>query len=403
MAGRSGQKPSVPVPTKRDFKESAMELVPPPYGRRTLAEVVPSLLAALGAEAFDNALAIAAAPSVCLLVIDGLGWHLLRDHAADAPFLAGLMTEAEPVVAGFPATTATSLASLGTGLPPGLHGIVGYSFLVPGAGLINALTWRSHGRVDPPDLRDVVVPEELQPLPTLLERAQAAGVAVTLAAPRYQERSGLSRAVLRGGRFVPVRALGDLAATAGSTGAGGFCYAYQGDLDMLGHRHGPGSLPWRLQLRQLDQLAASIAEQLAPGALLAVTADHGMVAVTEADRVDWDAQPALREGVRLVGGEARVRHLYTEPGAAEDVAGRWRERLGTRALILTRQEAIAAEWFGPTVADHVRGRIGDVIVAAASSTGVVCPSDEPFESRLMGHHGSWTADEQLVPLLLAFG
>ncbi|MDQ3946918.1 MAG: alkaline phosphatase family protein [Actinomycetota bacterium] len=378
-------------------------LLPPPYGRRTLAEVVPSLLAALGAEEFDNALRITPARSVCLLVVDGLGWQLLRDHAADAPFLAWLMPRAEPLVAGFPATTATSLASLGTGLPPGLHGIVGYSFLVPGSGLINAVTWRAHVIIDPPDLREVVVPEQLQPAPTVLERAQEAGIAVILATPRYQEHSGLTRAVLRGGRFQPVRALGDLAATALSNGTGAFCYAYQGDLDMLGHRYGPGSLPWRLQLRQIDQLAASIAERLAPGALLAVTADHGMVTVAEADRVDWDGEPTLRDGVDLIGGEARVRHLYAKPGAADDVVSRWRVRLGDRALIVTREEAIAAGWFGPAVADHVRDRIGDVIVAAADSTGVVCRAAEPFESRLVGHHGSFTADEQLVPFLLASG
>ena len=379
------------------------DYLPPPYGSRTLAEVVPSLLAALGAGEFDNPLAAPAARSVCLLVIDGLGWRLLRDHAADAPFLAGLMPEANPLVAGFPATTATSLASLGTGLPPGQHGIVGYSFFVPGAGLLNALTWSSHGTVDPRDLRDVVVPENAQPMATLLERAQASGIAVTVAAPRYQEHSGLTRAALRGGRFQPVRALGDLAATALANGSRAFCYAYHGDLDMLGHRHGPGSLPWRLQLRQVDQLAASIAERLAPGALLAVTADHGMVTVAEADRIDWDGEPTLRDGVVLVGGEVRVRHLYTEAGAAHDVIDNWRSRLGDRAWIATGEEAIAAGWFGPTVADHVRHRIGDVIVAAGAATGIVCRTAEPLESRLLGHHGSFTPDEQLVPLLLAHG
>lgn len=54
------------------------------------------------------------------------------------------------------------------------------------------------------------------------------------------------------------------------------------------------------------------------------------------------------------------------------------------------------------VADHVRDRIGDGIVAAAGTTGVVCRAAEPFESRLVCHHGSFTADQQLVPLLLAY-
>ena len=45
-----------------------------------------------------------------------------RGHpAAAAPFLSGLDTRA--MTSGFPATTATSLSSLGTGLAPGEHGV----------------------------------------------------------------------------------------------------------------------------------------------------------------------------------------------------------------------------------------------------------------------------------------
>ena len=41
-----------------------------------------------------------------------------------------------------PSTTATSLTSLGTGLPPGAHGLVGFTSRVPGTGkLLNALMW----------------------------------------------------------------------------------------------------------------------------------------------------------------------------------------------------------------------------------------------------------------------
>ena len=51
----------------------------------------------------------------CLLVIDGLGLELLRAHQAAAPFLAELAFNSRPLTAGFPSTTVTSLASLGTG------------------------------------------------------------------------------------------------------------------------------------------------------------------------------------------------------------------------------------------------------------------------------------------------
>ena len=64
--------------------------------------------------------------------IDGLGWHLVRRAVREAPYLASLLGDARAMTVGVPSTTVTSLASLGTGLPPGQHGMVGYTS--PGAG-----------------------------------------------------------------------------------------------------------------------------------------------------------------------------------------------------------------------------------------------------------------------------
>src|SRR5438477_1676776 len=90
----------------------------PRYGHASLAEAVPSVLAALGVPGFANPLEIEPAGSACVLVVDGLGWELIRGHPEAAPFLVAASEGSRPLTAGFPATTATSLASLGTGLPP---------------------------------------------------------------------------------------------------------------------------------------------------------------------------------------------------------------------------------------------------------------------------------------------
>ncbi len=377
---------------------------PPPYGQGTLAEVVPSLMASIGSTVMENSLALEPARSVCLLLVDGMGWELLMGSSTHAPFLAELAQLARgPLVAGFPATTATSLASLGTGMPPGRHGIVGYSFYVPEVGVLNALRWHSHGTQEPVDLRAILAPEDAQPLPTLFERASASGISVRMVGPGYQARSGLTRAALRGATYDPVRALGDLAAAALRTGAGEFCYVYLGDLDMIGHLYGPRSLAWKLQLGQVDTLAASIAERLPTDAVLAVTADHGMISVKEDDLLDLDAEPELLKGIRHVGGEVRVRHLYTEPGATAEVLSRWGETLDGRAEVVSREAALDEGWFGSCSEPRVYERIGDVVVAALDSFGIVRRTTEPLESRLIGHHGSFSSAEQLIPFLLLRG
>jgi hypothetical protein len=369
---------------------------------RALADVTPSLFAALGVPGFGNRLAVAEASAVCLFLIDGLGWELLTEHAADAPFLSSLASTGGPVTVGFPATTAVSVATLGTGLPAGQHGIVGYTFALPGEPLLHVLTWRGHGSGHHEDLRDRLVPEQVQSNPTTMELAVAAGVQVSMVAPPVQNGSGLTRGVLRGGRFRSAYALGDLISNVAlslTEGTRSFCYAYHGDLDLLGHLYGPGSTAWRLQLREVDHIAEGLAEQLPPGGLLAVIADHGMVRLREDQVVDADTTPELLAGVRLIGGDIRARHVYTERGAVDDVLAAWRGVLGERATVASRDEAIERGWFGADVADLVRPRIGDVVTASLLDGGVVRSAAEPLESRMVGHHGSFSTAEQLVPFL----
>ena len=372
----------------------------PAYGRRSLVEVLPALLAALGLPGPVGELAVPDARAAVLLLVDGLGHDLLRAHAADAPFLASAR-DAGPITAGFPSSTAVSLASLGTGQPPGVHGLVGTSVRV-GDELLDALRWTIH-RPGGADLRERLVPEQVQAEPTVFERATAAGIATTVVTQRAVRNSGLTRATLRGARFRGTSALGDLAAelitTARSPGRQ-LVYGYHGDLDGVGHVHGPGSLPWRLQLAAIDRVAARIAEALPDDAVLAITGDHGMVAIDR--RHDADIDDDLRRGVLDAAGDVRARHFHAQPGAAADVLATWQARLGDDAWVVSREQAVAEDWFGP-LRPSVADRVGDVVVAARGSAGVIRSAAEPVISRLPGQHGSLSAAEQLVPMLLHGG
>jgi hypothetical protein len=376
-----------------------VELPRPDPNLPHLADVVPSVLSAMGVPGFDGPIPLPGEiAGACVLLIDGLGAELLDTYAEDAPVLAALRGQTLQV--GFPSTTVAGLAAVGTGCRSGEHGMVGLSFRLPGADVVNALGWRPHpwGR----DLRDKVPPEQVQPMPTTFERAASTGIAVSVISGAQFTGSGLTRAVLRGGRYVGVQALGDLAACVRSAVAdGGFCYGYHSELDLLGHVYGPGSTAWRMQLRHVDRLVESIVEGLPPGGLLAVVADHGMVTIDPAEVVDVDASEPMLDGVEAIGGEPRARHVYVAHGAADSVLAAWRETLAQRAWVVSRDEAISAGWFGDRIGDDVRFRIGDVVAAARGSAGIMRRTVESLLSSLIGQHGSLTRAEQEVPLLLA--
>jgi len=369
----------------------ALTAVRPRYFSRSLSDVLPSVVAALGADDWQNTLGLPAATSYVVFLIDGLGWNLLRSYPDEAPYLYALSQSSEPITCGVPSTTATSLTSLGTGLPPGAHGVVGFTSRIPGTDrLLDALKWDSQ-----------VDPREWQPHPPVFERAGASGVTATVVSKRAFEGSGLTLASQRGGGFVGADTIGERISSTVEAAAkpGSLTYVYEGELDATGHRSGCTSWAWRHQLAIVDTFAARLRASLPAETLLVVTADHGMVDVAGSDRMDVDEEPLLLDGVRVFGGEARLRHLYCDGGRSDEVAARWRVRLGDQAWVLTRDEAIADGWFG-AVDTTVRPRLGDVIVASACDLAVVSTERFPHEAKLIGLHGSLTSDEMLVPLLV---
>jgi predicted AlkP superfamily pyrophosphatase or phosphodiesterase len=220
----------------------------PRYAESSLDALTTSILASLGVPGEANPLALEPAERVCLLLIDGLGWDLLRAHQAAAPFLSELAMTSAPLTAGFPATTATSLGTLGTGRPPGQHGLLGYQVAVPGSGkLLNALRWDN-----------AVDPVQWQPGSTIFERATRAGVRASRVAPGAFRKSGLSIAAMRGAEYVSADTLGVLASRAVSTiadAAPSLVMVYYGDLDATGHVLGSLSDAWQFQLAHVDKLA----------------------------------------------------------------------------------------------------------------------------------------------------
>ncbi|MFE4588920.1 alkaline phosphatase family protein [Streptomyces laurentii] len=373
----------------------------PAYGAGSLADLLPTLVAGQGVPGFEARISeLAPADRVCVFLVDGLGWEQVRAHPDEAPFLTSLLAGSRggtglPLTAGFPATTATSLASVGTGLHPGAHGLPGYTVRDPDTGgLMNQLRWRPW-----------TAPRVWQPYPTVFQLAHEAGIHTAQVSSPIFADTPLTKIALSGGSFhgrLSGEERMDFAAEQLAAGDRSLVYTYYSELDGAGHRFGISSDAWRGQLMFVDRLAQRLAEQLPPRAALYVTADHGMVDIPfdEDHRIDFDEDWELRAGVALLGGEGRARHVYAVPGAESDVLTCWREVVGDRFWVASRDEAIGLGWFGEHVDERVYGRIGDVVVAAADEDIAITASlNEPNESAMTGMHGSMTAAEQLVPLL----
>jgi hypothetical protein len=378
----------------------------PRYGTADVSLLVPDAVAALtGRPRLLPGLPLPEGiRAVVIVVIDGLGRRLLDTHADLAPTLTAV--PGTTLDAPFPTTTPTSLTSIGTGLPPGRHGITGTSVAVPHDDRpLITLTWSWIRQDLDLDARGDVVPESFQPLPTAFELARDDGLrAVTVLRPEFAA-SGLTRAGLRGGEVVGARGREETltAAVTAAAAPGGptVVYAHHGDLDALGHLTGPGSEQWCAELAAIDAAVTQAAADLPPDVAVVITADHGMVHVPPEGCVELADAPALLDGVRVLTGDPRARQLHVRAGAAPDVAAAWREACAGLAHVRTRDEAIAAGWFGPEVAEHVRPRIGDVVISASAlDVAWVHRDADLFGGRLLGQHGALTPQELQVPALV---
>ncbi|MEP6650953.1 MAG: nucleotide pyrophosphatase/phosphodiesterase family protein [Lapillicoccus sp.] len=366
----------------------------PDYGSGTLVSVLPAVARSLGSTRYATAPALGIGPArrAVVVLVDGLGYEQLVRRSGHAPFLRGHLGDALRLDSGFPSTTATSMGSFGTGAPPGVHGLVGYEVLDPDQDRVfNELSWE-----DGPD------PFLWQPTPTVFQEVAAEGVEVIRIGPGFFDGSGLTNAALRGGRFRAASSLGDrvaVALEAVRSAPRTLVYLYWGDLDKVGHVHGPSSWEWVDELESIDRHLASLVAGVPDDTTVHVTADHGLIDVPYAHRVDLAAEPELSQGLRHIAWEPRATQLHVSPGAAESVAARWRDRMGDRAWVATRDELVTGGWFG-SVRPEVLARIGDVLVIMLDDGAVVdTVRMRPELVRLRGFHGSVTDDERAIPFV----
>ncbi|MCA2243868.1 alkaline phosphatase family protein [Mycobacterium sp. WUMAC-067] len=368
----------------------------------SLRDVLPAAAALLGVPGAVDTLAVTDRAGsdridrVLVVLVDGLGWHLLPRLAGGAPLLASVLAGATgrltQLECTFPSTTPTSLVSLGTGAAPGEHGVLGFTLRVPGTEtVLNHVRWR-----DDPS------PTVWQPVPTWFQRLKEAGVSARAVLPAPFLGSGLTEAAYRGAEFRPAGPADDYARLVidDLLSAPGLVYGYTAELDTAAHVFGVSSEQWHAAAASVDALLSRLLEALPPNAALLVTADHGGLNVPPEARIDLDADPRLVQGVRVVAGEPRVRYLHTEPGAGPDVQAAWAEVLGARATVYSREQAVNTGMFGPVAAAHLE-RLGDVVVVCSGDTAVLASAHEPPEaSRLIGFHGGASPAEMAIPLIV---
>ena len=356
----------------------------PDYAGACISNIVPALLDGsiepppwIPAPALD-------AGQVVLLVLDGLGWEQLQARRALAPTLSALV--GGPITSVSPSTTATALTSIATGLTPGEHGVMGYRVAVDHQ-VLNILRWSTPEG----DARRRIAPGVFQPTESFCGQRAAIVTKAEFA------NSGFSAAHLGGTRFRGYRVPSTMVVELRAALAAGepFVYAYYDGIDKVAHEYGLAE-HYDAELQAVDRLVADILSVLPPGAALVVTADHGLIDV--GDRI-IDPHADVLAQVSFQSGEGRFRWLHARPGRHDALLEAAVAHHSDVAWVRSRDQTVEEGWWGDRVTDAARQRLGDVALVAREPVSFHEAADGgPFE--LVGRHGSLTAAEMFVPLLV---
>ena len=337
------------------------------------------------------------------VIIDGLGKLMLEDMPRDS-FLANHQGAELKTV--FPSTSASALVSIATGEWPNRHAIMGWwTHLneIGGAAVILQFVRRSDGR----SLVDLgVSPGTAFPVPPLISRIPRD----TLVALPERIADSVCSKYISGGRATfgyksfreAVRTVAERVRGASSPT---YTYLYTDRLDGAIHVHGSRHVEVRATLSHLDRHLERLWQQIGSRARMVVSSDHGFLDVPQGSIHQVRDSDLLIDLLKFPpSGDARVLYLHIRSGAEAGVRRLFQERFGSRFLLLTVDDAIALELFGPgPLSPTALSRVGDLI-AISRGPDVIEYRPAGGVGRIMSqasHHSGLTPSEVLVPLVVA--
>ncbi len=349
-----------------------------------------------------NALPLAGAETVVLLIVDGLGQWQLDKHIADgdAPNLERLVSKDSQVITSvFPSTTMAAITSIHTAAPPAQSGWLGYTMWLEETQTLTEMI----GQVDMASKKPLEDKSFLSAVPNIYSQYAAAGVNVYAVQPRTYRGSWLNDWYWRGAAqlgYVTANSLGSVAQSALAVVGKKLIVLYWADYDSVCHQHGPSSAAASDEIAAVDGAIGRLLRRLPQDGktALVVTADHGQIDLDSDSAIYLERDLWLSE--RLLSppaGDRLCRTFRVQPNQL----GAVRDHLGRYGDVLDANDAWEAGLFGGApAAANFRSRVGDLIVLPHMGSQLcwTFSGKQPSKPH-RGSHGGLSHMQMRVPLL----
>tara|TARA_B100002003_G_C14140663_1_gene548517 strand:- start:1762 stop:2952 length:1191 start_codon:yes stop_codon:yes gene_type:complete len=339
---------------------------------------------------------------ILLILVDGLGSHFLS--SPDSPsFLCESMSMSINTV--FPSTTASALTSLSTGLWPSQHGALGWwTYLKQINGPVTTLPFTR--------MLDGISLEELGVAGECLFNAEpylrTSDREVSGLLPHDIYASVFSSYALGGNPVFKYWSMeeGFQSATnlLKSKESPTFMYFYIPDVDSNAHRYGIDHNFTKAAVTEVDRLCRILRDEVGGSNIrVIITADHGHLEASEYEKIAIN-EKVLEAGLiqQPVSGDARVSYMRFDQESADVTHAALAGFFGDEFGLITSQEAIRWQLFGPIMNEISKDRLGDLI-AISKGSSIACWSEEGQSGGMLdlkSVHSGLTKLEMEVPLII---
>ena len=336
-------------------------------------------------------------------IMDGMGSRVLEKNLPAESWL--LRRKRQDLTAVFPCTTTAVMTSFFSGVQPISHAWLGWTLYFSDWDMCidmfpfrdtftgEKLNYQTHNV-----LSFMETPRVFDKIDAATEKSVSIDLFLTQSArPRILELAE-NRYQLCGAMSELVGAVEAKCAEPGNH----FIIAYWKSPDALIHPYGMTAPEVRSFLQETNDLFERTLPNLADATTF-ISADHGLTDMRRHFHID--REPGLTELMRSYpGGDPRCKAFYIKPGKKDLFAARFEALVpNDQYRLIDTDEAIANGLFGDTeIHPCAKGFLGDFLALGVGEWDLLyVPEGGKPAAEFIGHHAGLTAEEMLVPLILA--